>query len=272
TDSWRKEVRASLRSRKALEALAQRPEAQHQPLASLLLLANALQERGGHSAAISLLRPVQQRQPGDFWVNYRLGLALMDVKPPQLGDAVVFNHVAVGLRPHNGLVRVNLGYALQMKKDYAGALAVYDKALELEPNYAPTHNNIGVILMTQGDLPGAIAKFQKAIGCAESAEAYSNLGAALDQQSKPAEALQNLDKATTLAPRSASPHLNRGHALHSLKKLDEAIDAYETAIACDEDLASAYSGLGIALNDKGDFANALAQHRKAIALDRDEPR
>ena len=63
--------------------------------------------------------------------------------------------------------------------DYAGAIADYDKAIELDPEYAAAFSNRGDAKSNLGDYAGAIADFDKAIELdPKDATAYRHRGLA----------------------------------------------------------------------------------------------
>lgn len=112
------------------------------------------------------------------------------------------------------------------------------RALALQDAHAGAHVQLGLVLEALNDLPGALRHYQR--------------GVALDQQqARPpllpmlqtanlliklerfAEALNYLDRAAKLEPRSSEVHLARGRALEKLGKSAEAERAYQQVIAID---------------------------------------
>ena len=61
-------------------------------------------------------------------------------------------------------------------------------------------------------------------------------------------------------------HLNLGNALREAGRLAEAVDSYRRAIALDPDYGMAHSNLARALNDQGLFEAGLESSRRAVAL------
>jgi tetratricopeptide (TPR) repeat protein len=70
---------------------------------------------------------------------------------------------AVAIAPNNGFSRLNLGTALYMTGDAAGALEQYQAAVRLRPDLAKAHFAIGVIVETRGKDADAIAAFAEAV-------------------------------------------------------------------------------------------------------------
>jgi tetratricopeptide (TPR) repeat protein len=69
-------------------------------------------------------------------------------------------------KPHEPLLWLNLGLALQAIDRHAEAIDCYRKALELEPRYAAAHARTGSALMEMGQFEEARSSFQKACALA----------------------------------------------------------------------------------------------------------
>ena len=71
---------------------------------------------------------------------------------------------------NRGIAKYNLG-------DYRGAIANYNKVIELNPNDAATYNNRGNAKHKLGDYRGAIADYNKVLKLnPNNADAYNNKG------------------------------------------------------------------------------------------------
>ena len=79
----------------------------------------------------------------------------------------------------------------------------------------------------------------------EYAEAYSNLGNALNELDRHDEALAACVKAIQLKPAYAEAHNNMGNALRDQGKLQDATAAYARAIQLRPGFAEAYSNLWV---------------------------
>src|SRR5262249_54205610 len=110
-----------------LRRLAESIDIRAQHPATLVSLARTLQDVKHLEAARQVLRDAQYVYPGDFWLNFELGLAL------------------------------------KKQKDYEGAIRFYTAAVSIRPNSAAAHNNLGIALRAQKKLPEAIAAYNKAI-------------------------------------------------------------------------------------------------------------
>jgi tetratricopeptide (TPR) repeat protein len=99
-----------------------------------------------------------------------------------------------------------------------------------------------------------------------SAEAYNNLGAALEEEGKRDEALACYRRALELKPDYAEALKNIGNAFLEEGKLDEAISFLHRALTLNPNFARAHTGLGIVLREQGKMAEAHACFLRALEL------
>jgi serine/threonine-protein kinase len=134
-DPWRRAVRDSMEASDAgrLAALAEASDAPDQPPVVIAGVGNALAKSPYRKSARTLLRKAQHRHPGDFWINYQLGLFLQQDEPR---DAAAYLRVAVAIRPTNDRAYLLLGETLRDSGDTDGAVDALTKALSLNPNRA----------------------------------------------------------------------------------------------------------------------------------------
>jgi Flp pilus assembly protein TadD len=158
-DPWRNRARdpAVWDDRKALARLAEEQAVAEQ--SPQLLVAVAARLMGPEAAR--LLRAAQARHPGDFWINFTLGNALLDGKKAE--EATRYYLVALALQPGTVAVHNNLGLALGETGRVDEAVAVFRKAIDLKPNDAIARTNLGNALLDKGEVDEAIAEFRKAI-------------------------------------------------------------------------------------------------------------
>ena len=97
------------------------------------------------------------------------------------------------------------------------------------------------------------------------ADAYNNLGVALQDYGKLDEAIEAYKKAISIKPRYAANN-NMANTLKDKGILKEAIEAYEKAISIKSDYADAYNNLGVALQDYGKLDEAIEAYKKAISI------
>src|SRR5262249_42031906 len=93
-------------------------------LLSLLEAHQGLEER------LDLLRAAQRRSPGDFWLNFSLGNAL--ITKGRAGEAVGYLQAVLAVRPSRSAVLNNLGAALKATGRTDEAFAAFREAVRLD--------------------------------------------------------------------------------------------------------------------------------------------
>src|SRR6266496_5642422 len=116
--------------------------------------------------------------------------------------------------------------------DLDGAIADYDRAIQLDPKEAAIYNNRGLAKQEKGDLDAAIVDFNLAI---------------------------------QLNPKDAVACSNRGNAKRDKGDLDGAILDYNRAIRFDPKYAYAYYNRGLAKKQKSDLDGAIADYNRGVA-------
>ena len=141
------------------------------------------------------------------------------------------------------------------------AIDAYKKSISLKPDYAEAYSNMGVALQDQGKLDEAIDAYKKSISLKpDYADAYYNMGNALKDQGKLDQAITIYNKALSLKPDNAKAYSNMGVALQDQGKLDEAIDAYKKSISLKLDYAEAHQNLSFTLLNSGRLQEGLDEY------------
>jgi tetratricopeptide (TPR) repeat protein/serine/threonine protein kinase len=277
-----------------------------QPPATLALLGEAM-ALADAPAAVEFLRRAQRRYPGDFWINYQLGRAQWDMKPPRLEEAIGSFRAAVASNPDSPGAHVNLGGAFQdkgeldeaiaeyreaiaLKNDYLNphltlgwalrkkglwkeALAECRTAIALKPKLPAAHNNLGLVLYDQGRVAEAIAEFRLALRYnPKYALAHYNLGRAFQEKRQSVKAIAEYQEAIRLKPNYAEAHTNLGNEFLEMGQVDKAIAAFRRALRAKKpfpEAYNAYNGLGNAFVRKGLLDKALTAWQKAVELKAD---
>jgi tetratricopeptide (TPR) repeat protein len=169
--------------------------------------------------------------------------------------------------PDNPSLHHLRGIALFDTHDLDGAIACFQKALELDPKFAEAHNHLAGALWRKGRQGEAIEQFQKAIEFnPKYAQAHYNLGSALSDKGRKDEAIEQWQKAIELDPTFAPPHYNLGLALQREGRWMEAIDHYQKAIAFNPKHPEAHCNLGHVLRQQGRFDEALVYLKRGHEL------
>ena len=160
------------------------------------------------------------------------------------------------------------GYAKTSMGDHEGALADFDRAMEIRPRYARAYSNRGNAKYNMGDYKGALADYNWAIKInPQYAVAHSNRGNAKHNMGDHEGALADYNRAIELSPQYAMAYNNRGASKHSMDNLKDAIADYDRAIELNPQFTMAYSNRGGAKSKMGDYEGAIADCDQALKID-----
>ena len=128
----------------------------------------------------------------------------------------------------------NLAAMLQAKNNLDGAVAEYEKAVEIRPNDAAGNNALGAALVAAGRPQDAAARLEAALAARpDYFDAHYNLGFALAAENKFQAAAEQFRFAFRLRPEDANVEANLGAALAELGLLAEAKSHFEHALQMD---------------------------------------
>ena len=136
-----------------------------------------------------------------------------------------------------------------------------NKALSIKPNNANAYNNMGIALQDQGKLEEAVEAYNRALAIKpDYAEAYYNKGIAFQGQNKLEEAIEAYKKVLEIKPDYAVAYNNMGTALQDQGKLEEAIEAHSKALEIKPDYTKAHRNLSFALLSTGRLKQGLEEY------------
>src|SRR5205809_2544876 len=128
--------------------------------------------------------------------------------------------------------------------------------------------NFGIEKAQNGDLDGAMADFNRAIELNPKDDApYYNRAQARRLKNDTAGAIADYTRAIELGSTNPAAYNNRGNARAENKDRDGAIADYTRAIELKPDYARAYYNRAVAKKDKGDANGAAADFKRARQLD-----
>ena len=161
----------------------------------------------------------------------------------------------------------NRGVAKVMLGDHDGAIADCDRAIALNPDYAEAYFFRGFAKRGLGDYRGTIADYDRAIELdPDNTVAYTLRGGAKSALGDHEGAIADYGRAIELNPEDANAYYYRGNAKSNLGDLRGAIADYDQAIELKPDDTNAYNNRGVAKSELGDHDGAIADHDRAIEL------
>lgn len=139
------------------------------------------------------------------------------------------------------------------------------KAVSLNPNSIDSLSDLGMVQGKMHD-PEAVDTLERVVKLQpDSAEAHLNLGIALGDRNRPADALAQFNEAVRLAPHDPKAHYDKGRSLVDLDRFQEARTELEEACRLDPNLPRACYFLAIAQIKCGDSSAALASLKDIAA-------
>jgi tetratricopeptide (TPR) repeat protein len=174
--------------------------------------------------AKKVLTELSKRYPKEADVYLFLAIASLRLRDPRAAEADI--QKALDLDADHVEARTLRGWIeLEVKRDYAAAVADYSKVAELKPDWPEAHNNLGVAWKKKAELDKAVASFTRAVELRpEYSEAWSNRGWAHAEQKKWHEARADFEQALKFNPK------NEG-ALYGLAQAQREIRDYAGAEA-----------------------------------------
>ncbi|WP_435189759.1 sulfotransferase [Pseudothioglobus sp. nBUS_23] len=166
------------------------------------------------------------------------------------------------------------------KKELDNAMRLYSSGLvkesldsinlliELHPHQPLLFNFAGACYSQIGPVDNAISCFEKAITLkSDYAEAYYNLGVALQKVKQTDKALKNYQKATSIKHAYPQAHNNAGLIEMNNGDYESAIKSLEWAVAYNPNYAEAFNNLGATYQEIMNYDDALKQFKKATVID-----
>ncbi len=174
---------------------------------------------------------------------------------------------AIELDP--GLVRSWSNRALVKfrQRAYREALVDADRAVALDPGYAVAWSTRGCVKLELGDLDGAVSDLDRAIALdPQFGTAWGNRGYARSLLGDREGAIEDLSRAIELAPDDVTALTNRGDVLRKGGEWGRARADFLRVVELDPEHARARILLGYARLELGDPAAAIADLDRALVL------
>jgi tetratricopeptide (TPR) repeat protein len=182
--------------------------------------------------------------------------------------AAAFAEQVPGDRGSAGFAYYFDGVAKASEGDLNGAIAEFNRLIQVNPKDEIAYYNRGLLEANKGDFDVAIVDFNHAIQLKPTfARAYNDRGSVKAAQRDIAGAMADFNLAVQLSPQFVQAYINLGSAKANTEDFDSAIADFKLAVRLDADSVQARENLGSAKVRMGDFEGAIANYDQAIQLD-----
>ena len=165
------------------------------------------------------------------------------------------------------LALVWAGWTWQRSQIWGDAVALWQDCVDKSPAKARPYNNLGSALSESDRLAEAAANFQKAVTLRPNyADAHYNLGYAWVRLGRLEDGMQQLQETIRLEPRNYMAHNNLGIAYLLQENYPDAVRHLQTAVDLAGDFETARNNLGVALKASGDSEGAIHHFEQAIRI------
>lgn len=163
--------------------------------------------------------------------------------------------------------------------DYQRAIASGKRAVKAEPRNAVSYFCLGDAYYMSGELKQALPELQRAerlaTGKSDLMYIYNKIGMILDKMGNSEQALQQYDRALTLARESgnndmeASALSNVAGIYQGRGQLDQALEYYEKSVSLlpEEKNAAVYNNIAMVYESKKEYPKAVEYLKRAIEID-----
>jgi FkbM family methyltransferase len=201
----------------------------------------------------------------DFQVYQLLAEALTD--KGELEGAIACYQKTIELQPNLWGVYQKLADIYWQQGQLSTAVATVEKAIELNPNFSWFYHKLGLILLELQEWQKAAIALEKAIELNPDFYAsYEKLGEALSKLENWSAAVATYQNAGKIKALSYWGENKLGEALMNLDEFEEAIAAFNRAIETKPNLYFAHHNLGEAFSKLKKWEEAVINYQKAIKI------
>lgn len=199
--------------------------------------------------------------------------------PPEEPETVCFEPAIPNAAPSYYIALAEVQFE---RRDYSGAISIYNCVLERQPDYAPAYSSRGYAYAALGDVEQALADYEQALALDEGlVAAYNNRGLLYTTQGNFGLAINDYTLALALDPNNAASYNNRGvvHAIEgnyelALADFEQALTVDPTYATPHASIAAVYSALAVReyqayVETAGDNARLPAGTPDRVILDLD---
>jgi tetratricopeptide (TPR) repeat protein len=156
---------------------------------------------------------------------------------------------------------------LYWEGDLKGAIATYERAIELGVSSVEPYVSLARLLALEGHTIEAVQRAEKAVDRApENARAWAILGMAYDWHGEVAQAIEACQRAIELAPDYAEAYAYLAEAYADDGNWLKATENAEKALELDEESVDVQRNYGYVMEVQGNYTRAVEAYRQALAV------
>jgi serine/threonine-protein kinase len=267
---WRDRARNAMLSSAKLshatvEKLANEATVQDQSVQLLVALGRRMQAAGANP--LPFLERVQQKYPGDLWVNLLVAEALWERNPP---ECIRFYVAALAMRPDMAVAHYNLARELLVLGHVYESIDQFREAIRINPKYAHAISSLAYALAFRGktyDIKEAVTLARQAVVLDDrSVEYHNNLAGVLAYTGRTDEAFKEYRRSIAIKPKDLKAHVLLAQLLLANSRFKEADIEYECARRIDPNSGFVHLGIGVSLKKQGRIDEAIPELKEAIRL------
>jgi tetratricopeptide (TPR) repeat protein len=196
----------------------------------------------------------------------KIGTLIALIEQERLSEAEQGARRFLTVHPNDGMLWKILGVALlRQGKD---ALQALERTTELMPQDGEAHGNLGAALHDQGRWAEALVSLQRALEILpDHVDALVDAANSMRALGRREEAIAAYARAVELDPKRTESHYNLGNVLFDLRRLDEAAASYTRVLALEPKHAAAHLSLAVARRAQRRHTDAESSCRAALAID-----
>ncbi len=230
-----------------------------------LLLADRLESQGQRDEARRLLRSVARKHPHFSWARQRHGVALRVAGRQE--EAIEEVQAALDSDPDGGTL-FHAGLFAEAGGDPVTAATLYQRAVERGCINPILCEKLGRLRANAGRYDAALALWERAMELEPGmVHLLGNVALAAHHLGDDEEADRLFSRALREAPGKFTTHANRAVYLQDLGRHEEAVEACDVALSIRPDSALLHNNRGVSRMELGDFEGARADFERGLELE-----
>lgn len=219
----------------------------------------ALTKSGDNAEILMSLESIWRQKvndcPNDAEAHANLGAVYQ--KKKDYANALAQYEKAERLNPSNITTRLNLGTLYQEQKEYETAIEAYDTIIDVNPNYMPAYLYKAQCYRAMGNKDAALQNYKLALNLEPSNQDIKNeLNDMYETGMTPEEKLAYIQSLVQKEPMNTELIYRYAYELHKANRLAEAVPYYNQVIKLAPNNEDAYLNLAQVYTQQGNYDKA----------------